>query len=509
LKIASFILLAAATLVGTSSFGVVIDPDLKKILRRNAENEITTLITMSDPYDLSQIEKLKPEPAKRAAVVAQVLEAQLAKTSAKLLALISNGTITGVKEVTPLWIVNSLRVRGTSAAIQKILSLNGIQRIGLDSPKETDLSDEGNGSLAPAVITTGWGVAQVGAPQIWEMGIRGQGVTVAVIDSGANTTHPDLVKNLWRNPGETGVDAQGKDKATNAIDDDLNGYVDDVVGWNFELRNGTPNDETGHGTQSAGVVAGTGAGGTRTGVAPGATLMILRSCCGTGTQMFESNSWEAMQYAIKNGARVISMSLTVKANAKPIFEKWRRADEVLLAAGITHINSSGNLGPGNEPQNIGAPASNPPPWQHPDQVPLTGFSAMITVGATDEHDAVRDYSSTGPVTWESVDGYKDFPFTTGDKRGLVKPDVCAPSEVPSLAMSGEGYTVHFLGTSSSTPHIAGVVALLLSAKPNLNPAQILETLEKSAVPVGSSFNNQCGAGRVDAPAAVAYARGTF
>jgi serine protease AprX len=134
---------------------------------------------------------------------------------------------------------------------------------------------------------------------------------------------------------------------------------------------------------------------------------------------------------------------------------------------------------------------------------------MITIGATGEDDKIREYSSTGPVTWEAINEYKDFPYDGGAKTGLVRPDVCGPSEVPSTSMTGSGYTQGFGGTSSATPHIAGVAALVLQAKPNLSPAQMTEVLQMSAVKVENEFNNKCGAGRVDVQAAIDYARSKF
>ena len=134
---------------------------------------------------------------------------------------------------------------------------------------------------------------------------------------------------------------------------------------------------------------------------------------------------------------------------------------------------------------------------------------MITIGATDANDSVRYYSSSGPVTWESIDGYSDYLYSDGTKKGLVKPDVCAPSEVPSTSMDGVSYTHSFGGTSSATPHIGGVMALLLSANPKLTPAQAIEALQNSAVVVDETFNNKCGAGRVDALAALEYVQKNF
>src|SRR5690606_37545175 len=131
----------------------------------------------------------------------------------------------------------------------------------------------------------------------------------------------------------TGKDAWGRDRSRNGRDDDGNGYTDDRHGWNFEQDSADLTDMFGHGTQSAGVVAGMGAGGRVTGLAPEAQVMVLRACCLTGSKMFESHAWEAIQYAMAQGARVISMSLSIKHEANPNDAQWRRVGEALLAAG--------------------------------------------------------------------------------------------------------------------------------------------------------------------------------
>lgn len=503
--------------ISVGAYALHVDPNLLTKLRANSNEKLSVLVHLEGQVDLSEIEKLRLDPTEKAALVVEQLQQFNTKGSEKLIQLLKSPHVRGVEEITYLWITNSLRVRATAPVIEKLLALNGIESLMLDTPKESpELLDAATASLksdesiAAAAPKISWGVEKVNAPKLWEKGINGKGVLVAMIDSGANLDHPDLKPNLWKNPGEMGLDKDGKDRSSNGIDDDKDGYIDDVVGWNFEDKSNKPNDENGHGSQTAGIVGGMGAGGTQTGVAPGATLMILRSCCDTPTAIFESNTWEAMQYAVKNGARLISMSLSAKHPSNPSYAKWRRASEVVLAAGVVHINSAGNRGSIYKPNNIGAPASNPPAWFHPKQLFTSAMTSMITIGATDDEDVLRDYSSTGPVTWEDIAEYKDFPYEKGKKAGLIKPDVCGPSEVPSLANTGAGYTSDFGGTSSATPNVAGVTALLLQAKPKLTVAQVTETLQMSSVKVGKGeFDNNCGAGRVDAMAAVEYATTHF
>lgn len=407
----------------------------------------------------------------------------------------------GIDSIQPVWIAGSVLITGRREIIEKKLShareRSLLRALPIDNPVSI--------SHAPLNVSSAvaWGVQRIEAPAVWQSGIRGKAITVAVIDSGVNTAHPDLLGNIWTNQGETGVDSNGQDRSTNGRDDDGNGYADDLHGWNFEEDSPDISDPKGHGSAAAGIIAGTGREGIPTGVAPEASVMVLRACCNLGGEVAETAIWRAMEYALRNGARVISMSVTMRPFSKPNWASWRRASEVLNAAGIVHVNSAGNRGAGNEPFNIGAPASNPPAWFHPEQISGTP-SSMITVGATDRDDEPRAYSSFGPVSWEHVASYLDFPYEKGQKPGLIKPDLCAPSEVPSLSPDSDGYVANFGGTSSATPHVAGVVALLLSARPTLSVAEITEALQMTAVPSGTPFNNRCGAGRVNARAALNY-----
>jgi len=482
----------------------------------NNKQSVTAIIEMKNPLDLTRVDKKFDSPQDKQQYFASLLESHTKQSIEKYFPYLK--TEKGVDEVTPLWLIHSIRVRASADVIKKMTAQDfvGVEKFEIETQKEVSelLDDVGNATSrykldAPAEIA--WGVEKLGAPELWKMGYRGKGILTAVIDSGVNTQHPDLAPNLWKNPGETGLDSNGHDKSTNYIDDDNNGYVDDVNGFNFEQHTPDVADDHGHGSQAAGIVGGMGTGGKQTGVAPDTTLMILKACCRLGGTTGESTIWEAMQYAAKNGARVISMSLSIKNGSTPAHSKWRKASESILAMGVIHINSAGNRGGNNIPNNVGAPPSNPPAWFHPKQTPRgdSKTSSMISIGATDEEDGIRDYSSRGPVTWERIEEYKDFPYVEGKKPGLIRPDVCGPSEVPSTELNGSGYTTSFGGTSSATPHIGGVAAVLLSAYPKTTVEQMTEALQMSALAVKSEFNNDCGAGRVDMVAAFKYLKEKF
>ncbi len=137
--------------------------------------------------------------------------------------------------------------------------------------------------------------------------IEVKNTVVAILDTGIDKAHPALKGTLWTNPGETGLDASGKDKATNGIDDDGNGFVDDVHGWNFAGNNSDLTDENGHGTHIAGLIAGNSS--QFSGIAPGTKIMILKyfdSKAPGGANLM--NTVRAIKYALSMGATIINYS---------------------------------------------------------------------------------------------------------------------------------------------------------------------------------------------------------
>jgi len=477
-----------------------VEPELVEEMSLDEEQPQRAILHLEGSLDLSKLPKNKFIflNSARAGLVDKLKKRNQAAAE-KLIARLKAMPKDQVQEVTPIWLTNSLRIRASKTVLESLFNEDKVSSVVRDTASMNLQEDEGNGTLAtsPKRGETGWGVEKVRAPELWKKGFEGQGVVVAVIDSGATITHPDLAGQLWSNPGE--IDGNG-------IDDDKNGLVDDVHGWDYIDDVGAITDIRGHGTQTAGLVAGNGKGGIQTGVAPKAKLMLLRTCCGMGTKDFESSTWLAMQYALEMGAHLISMSASSKPKSGPNAAAWRKASEVLLEGGLIHVNSAGNLGPKNVPTNIGSPATNPPAWFPPALSYVGKPSSMITVGSADRMDLVRPQSSRGPVTWEDVTGYNDYVYDRGKKPGLLKPEVCGPSEVPSLSKDGTSYTTSFTGTSSATPQVAGVVALLLSARPGLTVAQVTESLQ---MPLNPNLNNDCGAGRVDAVATVEYALSHF
>lgn len=394
------------------------------------------------------------------------------------------------------WINNSISALLRRDQLNAVVELDDIEHVEVAHYADLEVimdQDSQLWSTSPSVLTThkqtnAWGIDHINAPGLWKIGINGNGITCAVIDTGVNYHHPDLRDRMWN------ADPRYPNH-----------------GYDFERHDDDPMDIHGHGTACAGIVAGTGRQGLRTGVAPKATLMALRV---GGT---ERNYWDALEFAIDNGADVISMSMSWKYPSSPDYPGWRRACETVLAAGLLHANSIGNQGSNlvdyPVPYNIATPGNCPPPWLHPKQSPKGGVSSVISCGATDSTDRLAPYSGRGPATWD-VGPYLDYPYRQPSSLGLLKPDLCAPGpgtyscHWQHTANSGPSPYRSFGGTSAATPHVAGALCLLAHATVGNDrdrdravvPAHVQEALEQTTVRVtGQTLDkeNHYGSGRID------------
>lgn len=345
-------------------------------------------------------------------------------------------------------------------------------------------------------------IANQQAPQLWALGFSGDGVLIGSIDSGVQRDHPDLVGQLWTNPGEI---------ADNDVDDDANGFIDDVQGWDFMFDDNDVTSGDPHGTQSAGLMVGDGAGGRATGMAPGAQLVVCR--VNNAAQY-----WEAQQYLFELGVDVLSSSYSYKWVDQPDYHVFRALTDVELAGGVSHANSIGNQGlaTGTHPVpfNISAPGNAPSPFDHP-EVLSAGRSSVMACGAINlSSGTLNILSGIGPSAWEELTLYDpawphaqdsdhhDYPFGgfAGPGPGLLKPDMVSYTNVMTTATGG-GYS-NFSGTSASTPQLGGALALLREVQPDAQPRHLDAALQLTAVDLGAPGKDvNHGAGLVAAYAA--------
>lgn len=384
-----------------------------------------------------------------------------------------------VTEVKSLWIANIINCYATPAVIEQLATRIDVERIDIDEERNLLYPFQVEEDKGEPTREITYNVLKFNAPDVWALGFTGEGIVVAVLDTGVNYNHNDLQGNMWTHPDYP------------------------YHGWSFVNNNNNPMDFHGHGTHCAGTVAGNGASGSQTGVAPGAKIMALQvlNSGGGGT---ESGVWNAIQFGVEKGAHVLSLSLGWLHAWGPDRVSWRNVMQNTLAAGVVASVAAGNEGDQQFsypiPDNVRTPGDCPPPWLHPDQTLIGGTSAVVTVGATNSNDNLAAFSGRGPVTWQNISGYGDYPYNPG--IGLIRPDVVAPGvNVKSLSHSNtSGYTT-MSGTSMATPGVAGVMALLLSKNPSVLPEQMSQTLEETALVLTPGKNNNTGSGRVDALAA--------
>ena len=276
-----------------------------------------------------------------------------------------------------------------------------------------------------------WGLTNVatGAPEAWTQS-RGDGVLVAVLDSGVQLSHPDLAKSLWRNDGET---------PANGIDDDRNGYVDDVHGANIKALNGNVEDDNGHGTHVAGILAaqaGNGVGGS--GIAPGARIMSVKvldaNRAGDSSQLAKG-----IRYAIGEGAKILNVSINGNGTSPDLDDALKYASQ----QGATVVASAGN-----QARDIDLTPSYPASSAEP---------SVLTVTAIETTGSLLSIAN----------------------RGLRSVDLAAPGgSILSTAMSS-GYELRE-GTSMAAPFVAGSLALLAAARPDLPQSELRSAIVQSA-----------------------------
>ncbi len=343
-------------------------------------------------------------------------------------------------------------------------------------------------------VSSQWGMNDIGAPNIWNQnkGIGEHQVIVAVIDTGIDYNHEDLVENLWHNPGEYGTDASGKDKSSNGIDDDKNGYVDDLIGWDFPQNDNKPYDlsvsgfelmfgggNPGHGTHCAGNVGARGFNGKGiSGVSPNVRIMGLRFITEKG-QGTTADAVKSIMYAIKNGAKIMSNSWGSEGEDvnDPDNKTLRDAIRASQDAGVLFVAAAGNghQGKGYDNDNDPKPAY---PASYNDDI-------IVSVAALDSSNNLGSFSNWGR---NSVDigapGVKVFSTTVGSKYSDV------------VANMG-GQVVTWDGTSMATPHVAGAAAMYLTKYPNANWKQIKNALLSSASPIPTMAGKSVSGGKLN------------
>lgn len=350
------------------------------------------------------------------------------------------------------------------------------------------------GSGADKLYDRQWGMKDIGNKDAWKTGAAAQDIVVAVIDTGIDYTHEDLVDNLWRNAGETGRDSAGKDKATNGVDDDGNGYVDDVIGWDFASNDNKPFDLTvpptdllfgggnpGHGTHVSGCVAARADNGKGIiGVADNhIKIMGLRFLTEKG-QGTTADAIKAVRYAVDNGAKVSNNSWGSEGEDPAEGNENKALRDVIAYAeskGSLFIAAAGNghngVGYNNDTDSKpGYPASYP-------------HENIVSVAAIDKNDALGAFSNWGPKGVDiGAPGVAVFSTMVGNNYN-------------DLVIDMMGMKVTWDGTSMASPHVAGAAALYWSRNPSKTWREVKEALLTSVRRTNSLSNKVVSGGKLD------------
>jgi subtilisin family serine protease len=283
-----------------------------------------------------------------------------------------------------------------------------------------------------------WGMVRIKAPEAWDI-VTQSDIIIAMIDTGVDYTHPDLIDNMWHNPGEI---------PNNGVDDDNNSYIDDIYGYNFsgytpEDQDNNPMDEYNHGTKCAGIIGAVGDNGIGvTGVCWNVKIMALKIMppyLDIEWEATVSNAIEAIDYAVENNAKIINSSWGIYYHYS---QALKNAIESAGENGVLFVAAAGNIGSNND--NI------------PDYPSSYDCNNIISVLATDTDDGKPSYSNYGA---NSV-------------------DIGAPGEDILSCLQG-GYYESLGGTSAAAPHVAGACALIWSRNQSLTYLQVKEIIMNS------------------------------
>ncbi|MEY4066471.1 MAG: hypothetical protein RIR26_2679 [Pseudomonadota bacterium] len=314
--------------------------------------------------------------------------------------------------------------------------------------------------VADPQISTMYGLSKIGAPQVWPTTSGSSKVLVADIDTGIDYNHEDLINNIWHNPAEIAGDG---------IDNDANGYVDDVVGWDFRDKDARPFDDNSHGSHTAGTIAATGGNGIGvSGVAQQASIMSLRFLGGSQGSGTLEDAVKAIDYATENGAQIMSNSWGGGGYSQSMFDAISRAND----KGILFVAAAGNSGTDNDSK-----AQYPASYELPN---------VLTVAATDSGDKLASFSCFG---LKSVH--------------LAAPGVKILSTVP-----GDKYA-SLSGTSMATPHVTGAAVLLKAAYPNMKAKELKDVLMQSVEQLSSLAGKVSTGGRLNISKAFAISKSLY
>ena len=455
-----------------------VEPEL--LAESQEKSSFEFLVNFNEQADLSGAAAQKTREDKTRYVV-NALKATAAASQPPVLALLRERGL----QHRAYWVANAINVTGTRADLQAVAEraeVKSLHRVLQQAVPALAPKYPGVKATAKEGIGIEPSLSLVRAPEVWALGFKGQGVVVGDHDVGVQWDHPAL-KEKYR----------GWDGATASHDYNwFNAFIVDP----FCTDRSVPCDSNGHGTHTTGTMVGDDGMGNQIGMAPDAKWMACRSLLdpivgvGTVPTYLDCMEWTLAPYPTGNTAAadpamapdVVNNSWgCLEACAPPILKS---VNDATYAAGIIQVVSAGNDGSTCSTLLF----------------PLAVYESSFTVGATDNNDEMASFSSRGPVL--------------SDLSMRIKPNVVAPGVGTYSATIDNGYS-SLSGTSMAGPHVAGLVALVLSAEPRLigRVAEVRSLIEQTSVKIKTDQvcggttqddipNNMFGYGRIDALAAV-------
>ena len=417
-----------------------IDPQLESELQSaQAGDLITVIVTLKEQVDLRGIASFGRAAGQEAVI--RALQARANSAQAPVRALLDTRRSQGrVNQITSFWIFNGLSVTATADVIQELASRPEVLKL---TPDDIQLAP-----LSPLGAPPEQNLSVINAPALWNLGWRGQGVVVANMDTGVDIGHPDLATR-WRGGSNSWFDPYN--------------------------QHSTPFDPTGHGTWTTGVLVGGEAGGTAIGVAPQAQWVAAKIFNDAG-QSTATAVHSAFQWLLDpdgnpgtaDAPHVVNNSWSFGAPGCNL--EFQFDLQALRAAGILPVFAAGNFGPN------GSTSVSP-----------ANYPEAFAVGATTDSDQIYSDSSRGPSA-------------CGEAQTFY-PEVVAPGvNINTTDLYGLYFST--TGTSVAAPHVAGALALLLSAFPYLTVDQQSAALSTTALDLGPvGPDDTFGAGRIDVLAA--------
>ncbi|MFZ5622641.1 MAG: S8 family serine peptidase [Pseudomonadota bacterium] len=391
------------------------------------ETLVPVIVRLRDPASASidmQAFRQDDRSARRRALV-QALRSRAVRSQPSMAATLLRQ---GGRQLRALWLINGLAAQLPAAAIRTLSTHPQVESIGLD--EAIPLWNE----IVPGAAPAHWNLEYIRAPDVWNLGHQGHGVVIATLDTGVDPSHPDIGPR-WRGGANSWFDPNGEHP--------------------------TPADSDGHGTWTMGVLVGGDAGGSVIGVAPGAQWVAVKifddagvaslSAIHLGFQWLLDPDGDP---ATDDAPDIVNNSWGFEEAPNVCIGEFETDIQVLRAAGIAVVFAAGNTGPA-EASSI-SPANNTGP---------------VAVGAVDNAQSLANFSARGP----SACGSGQFPLLSAPGVGIRTSDRCFGPICDYTTVSG---------TSFAAPHVAGAMALLLSAVPDASIEAVEAALAQTAVDLG-------------------------